>query len=86
MVRCRDATASYFVHKVWGKVFAHFHASHHKVSPQYVELTIWPARANFLWTIPLMAKKMISMLLTFLFTCLAFFGLGEFGRHLNTSV
>jgi hypothetical protein len=25
-VRCRDATASSFIAKVWGKVFAHFHA------------------------------------------------------------
>jgi hypothetical protein len=25
-VRCRDATASSFLAKVWGKVFAHFHA------------------------------------------------------------
>jgi hypothetical protein len=24
-VRCRDATASFFVAKVWGEVFAHFH-------------------------------------------------------------
>jgi hypothetical protein len=25
-LRCRDATASFFVAKVWGEIFAHFHA------------------------------------------------------------
>jgi hypothetical protein len=40
--------------------------------------TVWPARTNSLWTIPLMSKKMMSMHLTLRFTCLSFFSLGEF--------
>jgi hypothetical protein len=35
-------------------------------------MTVWPARTNYLWTIPLMSKKTLSMVLTLLFTCLAF--------------
>jgi hypothetical protein len=42
-------------------------------------LTVWSARTNSLWTVPLMSKKMMSMLLTLLFVCVTFFGLGEFG-------
>jgi hypothetical protein len=30
-------------------------------------LIVWPARMNFLQTVPLKSKKMMSMLLTFLF-------------------
>jgi hypothetical protein len=30
MMRCYDATTSSSVTKVWDKVFAHFHANHHK--------------------------------------------------------
>jgi hypothetical protein len=75
MVRCHDATASSFVAKVQGEVFAHFHTK----LQQYVELTVWPARTNYLRTISSMPKKMMSMLLTLLFTGLAFFGLSQFG-------
>jgi hypothetical protein len=78
-VRCCDATASSFVAKVQVEVLAHFLCRHHKMSQQYAELTVWPAWKNSLWTIPLMPKKMMSMLLTLLLTCLAIFGLGEFG-------
>jgi hypothetical protein len=35
-------------------------------------LTVWFARTNSLWTILSMSKKMMSMLLTLLFTCLVF--------------
>jgi hypothetical protein len=38
-----------------------------------VELTVRPARMNSLHTIPLISKKIMSMLLTLLFTCFAFF-------------
>jgi hypothetical protein len=76
-MHCRDATASSSVTKVQGKVFAHFHAVAVTVV-HGMELTVWPARTNSLWTIPLMSKKMMSMLLTLLFTCLTFFSLGEF--------
>jgi hypothetical protein len=37
--------------------------------------TVWPARTNSLWTIPVMSKKFMSMLLTLLFARLALFGL-----------
>jgi len=39
----------------------------------------WPVGTNSLCTIPLMSKKVIIMLLRLLFTCLAFFGLGDMG-------
>jgi hypothetical protein len=38
-----------------------------------------------LWTIPSMSMKMMSMLLTLIFNCLAFFGLGEFGLSMYGS-
>jgi hypothetical protein len=70
-VHCHDATASSFVTKVRDKVFSHFHAlsvKHHS--------SMW----NVLFGLPggilceffLMSKKILSMLLTLLFTCLAF--------------
>jgi hypothetical protein len=55
-----------------------FSGSGRKTSEKCTELTLWPTRTNSLRTIPLMSNKMMSMLLTLLFTCLAFFGLGEF--------
>jgi hypothetical protein len=47
-----------------------------------VEFAILPVRTNSSWTIPLMSKKIMNMLLTLLFTCLASFGLYEFGLML----
>jgi hypothetical protein len=47
--------------------------SRREISQKYAELTVWPARTNPLWTIPLMSKKIMNMLLTLRFTCLAFF-------------
>jgi hypothetical protein len=53
-----------------------FSCSRHKTSQYYAELTDRPARTNSqLLTIPLMSKKTISMLLTLLSTCFAFFDL-----------
>jgi hypothetical protein len=40
--------------------------SHHKMPQGYKELTVWPAKTNSLWAIPLMSKKMISMLFSYL--------------------
>jgi hypothetical protein len=72
-MRCRDATTSSFVVKVCGEIFAR---SRSKASQQCAELTAWPARTNYLWTIALMSKKVMSMLLTFFSTSLAFFCFG----------
>jgi hypothetical protein len=46
-----------------------------RTSQLYMELTVWTVRTNSLWIFPLMSKKMMSMLLILLFTCLAVFGL-----------
>jgi hypothetical protein len=76
-VRCSTATAaSYFVAKVRSEVFAHFHAlaiTHHS------SIWLWPARKNFLWIVPLVSKKMMSML----FICLVFSCLRDFGLSLH---
>jgi hypothetical protein len=71
-MRCYDGIDSSFVRKVRGEVFAHSHAV-------AVEVTVVRGIDLFrllgrilLWTIPLMSKKMMSMLLIMLFTCLAF--------------
>jgi hypothetical protein len=48
-----------------------FSCSRHKTS-QFTELTVWPARANYSWTIYLMSKKIMNMPLTLLFSRLAF--------------
>jgi hypothetical protein len=74
-VRCCDATASYFVAKVRGEVFAHFNAV--AVERNSSMRTVWPTGESLLWTVTFLSKKMMSMLLTF-FICLAFSGLGEF--------
>jgi hypothetical protein len=64
----------------FGKKSSHiFTQSPYKKPQYYTELTVRPAKTNSLWTISLMSKKAMSMLLTLLFTCLAFFGLDEFG-------
>jgi hypothetical protein len=46
MVCCHTATVSSSVVKVWGEIF--FSHSRCKTSQQYAELTIWPARMNYL--------------------------------------
>ena len=40
---------------------------------------VWPVGTNSLCTIPMTSKKVMIMFLTLLFTCLAFFGLGDVG-------
>jgi hypothetical protein len=52
------------------------------MSEHYEELTVRPAKSNSLWT--LKAKKVIRMLLTLLFTCLAFFSVYKFGLFNST--
>jgi hypothetical protein len=56
-----------------GRSLRTFWHSSSRTSQQYAELTVWSARTNSLWTIPLQWKKMMSMLLTVLFTCLDIF-------------
>jgi len=63
MGRCHGEAARSDLTKVWGDVFTHFHA----------------VGTNSLCTIPLTSKKVMIMFLTLLFTCLAFFGLGDMG-------
>jgi hypothetical protein len=53
-----------------GRSLRTFSRSRLKTSQQYMELTVWHARTN-----SLVSKKMMSMLLILLLTCLAFFGL-----------
>jgi hypothetical protein len=53
-----------------GRSLCTFSHSRHKTSQQYAELNVSSARTNSLWTILLMSKKMMIMLLTLLFTCL----------------
>jgi hypothetical protein len=65
-VRCRDATASSLVAKVRGEVFAHFHA----VAVSGIDRLA--CQDEFFANSFLDVKKIMSMLLTFLFTSLAF--------------
>jgi hypothetical protein len=55
-----------------GQSLCTFSHSRHKTSV-YAELTVWLARGNSFWIIPMMSRKMMSMLLTLLVNCLAFF-------------
>jgi hypothetical protein len=47
-VRRSEATASSFVAKVRGEVFAHFQAVTVKRLQWYVALPVWPSRPNYL--------------------------------------
>jgi hypothetical protein len=63
-VRCRDATASCFVAKVWAEVFVHFHAvAAKRLSSMRNRLFGLPGR---------MSKKAMSTLMTLLLIFLAF--------------
>jgi hypothetical protein len=78
-VRCHDATPSCFALKNCGWTIRLCSCNSLNKSQLYAELTVWPAGKNsFLWRINLMSKKMMSMFLTLLFTCLTFFGLSNF--------
>jgi hypothetical protein len=81
---CRDATASSFVKKVWGEVLAHFHAVAVKCD-RVCGIDCLVCHDKFFASNPLMSKKIMIILLTLLFTCLAFLGLGEFGLSLYAS-
>jgi uncharacterized PurR-regulated membrane protein YhhQ (DUF165 family) len=84
-VRCRDATVISFVAKVLGEVFAHVYAC---TVRRHSSMQNWflSAKTNYLWIAPLMSNKIMSMLLTLLFTRLAFLGLGEFGLSVYGSL
>jgi hypothetical protein len=78
--------SQFFCRQSSGWSFRTFSCSRRKTPLYYVELTVWPARMNSLWTIPLMSKETITMiLLTLLFTCLPIFCLAEFGIFLYCS-
>jgi hypothetical protein len=51
------SNSQFFCHQSWGRSLCTFSRSHHKTSQYYAELTVWPTRTNFLWTIPLKSKK-----------------------------
>jgi hypothetical protein len=57
-VSCRHATASTFVTKVLGEVFANFQA----FAVNYQELIVWPDRTNFFMDEPLNVKKNVHAL------------------------
>jgi hypothetical protein len=40
-----------------GRSLCTFSRSHRKISQLYAELTVWPVRVNYLWTITPMSKK-----------------------------
>jgi hypothetical protein len=73
MVRCRDATAISFIANVRGEVFSHLHIA--VVSG----IDCLACQDKFFANNPLDVKENVSMLLALLFTCFAFFVLGEFG-------
>jgi hypothetical protein len=71
--------SQFFCYQVWVEVFSHLHAvavKHHSSMWNWLfGLPGWIP----LWTMPLIWKKMMSNHLTLLYTCLIFFGLGDFG-------
>jgi hypothetical protein len=75
-MRCRDVTGSTFVAKLRREVFAHFQSVATK--RHSIVRNCLASRGEFLSTIPLVSKKVISMLFILLFTCLTFIGLGKF--------
>jgi hypothetical protein len=85
-VRYRDARVSSFVAKVREEVFARFHAAAVK---RHSRMWNWlfglPGRILSKHS-PWFSKKIMNMLLALLFTCLAFFGLGEFGLSVYGSL
>jgi hypothetical protein len=73
--------SQFFVTKVQGKVFTHFHAFAVKLRSSCAELAVQSARMNALWTVPFMSKKTMSILFVVPF----FFGHSVFGLfHSNT--
>jgi hypothetical protein len=77
--------SQFFCHQSLGWSLRTFSDRRRKTSQEYAEFTLRPARANSLRTIPLMSKKIPTMLLTLFFTCLTFLGLGEFGLSMYNS-
>jgi hypothetical protein len=78
-VRCRDAADSSFVANAWGEVFAPLYAVAVK-RHSGMQIGYLACQHKFFVNNPLdVKKKLMSMLLTLLFTCLTFFGLSECG-------
>jgi hypothetical protein len=86
-VNCHDANVCSYVAEVWDKVFAHFHAVTVKFTVE-CGTDCSAHQDKFFVKNPLDVKDDDeSMLLTSLFTCLAFFGLRKYGLfHSNTRV
>jgi hypothetical protein len=63
--------SQFFFRQGSGRSLHTFSHSPRKTSQCFAELT---ARMNYLWTIPFMSKKTLSMLISLLFSCLAIFG------------
>jgi hypothetical protein len=79
MVCCRDSTASSFVAKVWGEFFAHFYSVAIKVTV-VCGIDCLACQDEFFVNNPLDVEESDEHALNFaLFTCLAFFGLGDVG-------
>jgi hypothetical protein len=76
----------FFCRRSSGRNRRTFSSSRRKLSQQHAELTVWPSRTNYIWTIPLMSKKMMNMLLTLLFSCIAFFVLPWTQHAIQTNV
>jgi hypothetical protein len=72
-VRCRDATTNSFVAKFRGEFFSHFHAVSVKGHSIVQNWLFGLPRRILCEQFPLISWKMMSMLFTLLFTCLAFF-------------
>jgi hypothetical protein len=77
-VHCHNARARSFAAKVRGEVFAYFHAVAVKCL-NIIGIDCLASQDEFFVENLLISKKMMSMFLTFLLTCLAFFDIGEFG-------
>jgi hypothetical protein len=83
-MHCCDATASSFVAKVWGKVFAHFHAvamKHHGRTQNWLlGLSWWILCEQSPWC----QRKLWESSWLLLFTCLTYFGPSEFELSIQT--
>jgi hypothetical protein len=72
--------SQFFCRQSLGRNLRTFSHSHRKTSQQHAEITVWPVRTNYLWTIALMSKKRDehSLDIALHMFRLFFFGLGEF--------
>jgi hypothetical protein len=84
MVHRHDATASSFVTNIRGEVFAHFNTVTVNVTV-VCEIDCLACQDEFFVNNTLDVRKMMSMPLSLLFTCLTIFGLGKFGLSVYSS-